>query len=664
MSILKEVHNILYMKKQTLIRILLLSACIFCLPWVAFAADQPGLQSLFERAQELQKKKDFPAAIAAYEEVIAFTPSAEPDSLVSETLAEGLLQLLYCYIFDNRREDAANYFTRIRNENKHWIVRNSPRDIEICTAYALYEAAFPNRAAALIDTTLARPDGNRSPGLLYVDYGISSVIYNQVGEIRKAIECNNRSLDILRTMPDKSKMAFVLGNLVYQYQQVGEFDHALAAYDSLIASGQGEKNPYGLSAAEINIVHLFDEWGMEDEVHHHLDKARQAAVRSGIPDAYLRVDNMAAYYALLEKDYPAAAMLIDSIETRMPDRSQHSFYHRFYDNFSTVLAIGIAPRGDRSYHAAVLREIEALATRPADNSVVQGCRLLGNALADRGEDDFAIRAYLICVDYLARNNLFNQQRNIYYSLATLYSRTGRHAEACRYYQMAYRANELFTERRNAGLISQFRVKYRTLEKEQENQLLNTEVALKQRTIRYNIIIIVSLLLVGGLFVIWFLMRHRVLSLQHELDVLCQAAAHRQLQEKESQLRQVTDERTALDIANEKLREELMHNEVDTTQQEIINRNTARIFTAEKEQDFRYQFGKIHPAFLSNLRNACPTITNSEELHAMLIRLQLTTDDAAFALGINRASVHTSRSRLRKKIGLPKDKGLEDYLRNL
>ena len=81
----------------------------------------------------------------------------------------------------------------------------------------------------------------------------------------------------VRTLEDQSKIVFVLGNLIYQYQQVGEFEEALAAYDALLATGEGEKNPYGLCAAETNVVQLYDEWGLEEEVMTHLDKARDAA---------------------------------------------------------------------------------------------------------------------------------------------------------------------------------------------------------------------------------------------------------------------------------------------------------------------------------------------------------------------------------------------------
>ena len=45
---------------------------------------------------------------------------------------------------------------------------------------------------------------------------------------------------------------------------------------------------------------------------------------------------------------------------------------------------------------------------------------------------------------------------------------------------------------------------------------------------------------------------------------------------------------------------------------------------------------------------------------MLIRLNLSSEEIAFALGNNRASVNTSRFRLRKKLELDKDVSL-DYM---
>lgn len=108
---------------------------------------------------------------------------------------EGFLQLVYCYIFGGQRKDGADYFSHIYKENKLWFVRNYPRSVEIGIAYSLYEATRLEEAVALIDRALSRQEEGRENDQLYVDNGIASVIYNQAGEIRKAIACGERSLE-------------------------------------------------------------------------------------------------------------------------------------------------------------------------------------------------------------------------------------------------------------------------------------------------------------------------------------------------------------------------------------------------------------------------------------------------------------------------------------
>lgn len=149
--------------------VLLISAML--MPATVTAADdyKIKLQVMFDEAKELQQKKDFSAAITHYEKLIADTPPADKEEIAFDIHADALLQLMYCHVFANRREDGALFFTQMRNTDKYWIVRYSPRDIEICNAYAIYEATRPEQAAALIDTTLTRPEEGRSPERLYVD---------------------------------------------------------------------------------------------------------------------------------------------------------------------------------------------------------------------------------------------------------------------------------------------------------------------------------------------------------------------------------------------------------------------------------------------------------------------------------------------------------------
>ena len=627
-------------------------------------------KALFAQAQEAQQKNNYPEAIAQYEKLIALTPP-EGCEQASVTLADGLLQLMYCYIFDNRREEGAGYFTRLHEENRLWIVRHSPRDIEICLAYSLYEAARPDKAVAIIDSTLARPDDGRSDDQLYADYAISSVIYNQVGQIGKAIDCNTKSLAILRKMENNPNIVFVLGNLIWQYQQIGEFEKSLAAYDELLRTEVIKDIPYGLCTAEINIVELYNAWGLEDEVETHLARALDAARQSGVPEASLRCFTRTACHALQQGDTLHVPAMLDSIAAYLPEKEQNNYYRQLYDNFRNIYHLQTSRQDTQYLTADARKQLGQLQAAVPDHLNTLALRLLGDALAGRGETALAIEAYRACCDYVEKNKLLNEQRHIYFGLARLYTRTNRYADATTYFERAEEANSLFTLQRNAALISQFRVKYETREKEQANQLLRSEVQLKQRTLEFYTVFGIALILLGGIFALWIVMRHRALKMQHEadnkqheLDLIRQQEAQLIIEEKEHQLRLMLNERQELNRKNEELRDKLEHSDAQSCLQEVINSLSPRLLTLEEEQNFRHQFGIIHPQFLSRLRDICPTITRSEELLAMLIRLKLNTEEIAFALGNNRPSVHSSRSRLRKKMEIDKGISLEEYFRNL
>ena len=268
-------------------------------------------------------------------------------------------------------------------------------------------------------------------------------------------------------------------------------------------------------------------------------------------------------------------------------------------------------------------------------------------LAEVGETALSIEAYQACCDYIEKNQLVNQQRLVYYALGKLYAETMRPAESSRYLLMAHQANQQFTERRNAGLISQFRVKYETREKEQDNRLLRFELQLQKRTLQYYILIGILSFLLGVAFLLWLSMRHK--------------KSLRLIEEKEGQLRQMLTERQNLNRKNEELRMQIETADALHTMQEVINSLSPRLLTAEEEQEFRRQFCLLYPSFLSGLRKACSAVTRNDELLAMLIRLNLSSEEIAFALGNNRASVNTSRFRLRKKLELDKDVSLEDYM---
>lgn len=68
-------------------------------------------------------------------------------------------------------------------------------------------------------------------------------------------------------------------------------------------------------------------------------------------------------------------------------------------------------------------------------------------------------------------------------------------------------------------------------------------------------------------------------------------------------------------------------------------------------------GEGPPCFLLSLRRPTPDLTGNDELVCMFIVLDRNTDEIALTLGVSRNTVNATRYRLRKKLGLEKDKRL-------
>ncbi|WP_295940120.1 hypothetical protein [uncultured Alistipes sp.] len=91
---------------------------------------------------------------------------------------------------------------------------------------------------------------------------------------------------------------------------------------------------------------------------------------------------------------------------------------------------------------------------------------------------------------------------------------------------------------------------------------------------------------------------------------------------------------------------------------------SRLMTSEREMEFRQRFTQAYPSFSPRLKSICPGITLTEETLSMLIHMNISNQEIAYILGINLASVHTSRSRLKKKLGVGKSDSIDEFIRDI
>ena len=78
--------------------------------------------------------------------------------------------------------------------------------------------------------------------------------------------------------------------------------------------------------------------------------------------------------------------------------------------------------------------------------------------------------------------------------------------------------------------------------------------------------------------------------------------------------------------------------------------------------FKNYFDKSNPGYRLRLRKAYPDLTDAEERLFLLLKINLSTKEAAAMQGISTESVKKNRHRLRKRLGLGEDERLEAFIR--
>jgi len=106
-------------------------------------------------------------------------------------------------------------------------------------------------------------------------------------------------------------------------------------------------------------------------------------------------------------------------------------------------------------------------------------------------------------------------------------------------------------------------------------------------------------------------------------------------------------------------------EADQNQQVQIEKLINRIeFHKHYEEDWerlKIHFDTIHSGFFARLKNKYPELTQSELRHCTYIKLQMFTSEIAQMLNIDNKSVQASRYRIKKKMQLPQNIDLKNFL---
>jgi len=82
------------------------------------------------------------------------------------------------------------------------------------------------------------------------------------------------------------------------------------------------------------------------------------------------------------------------------------------------------------------------------------------------------------------------------------------------------------------------------------------------------------------------------------------------------------------------------------------------------KEFEYRFSKVYESFYQTLDNKFPELTHVERKVCAMLKLDMSSKEIAAITMTHPESVDTTRSRIRKKLGLEKDENLSEFLNKL
>ncbi len=276
----------------------------------------------------------------------------------------------------------------------------------------------------------------------------------------------------------------------------------------------------------------------------------------------------------------------------------------------------------------------------------------GSHLSDMGQNDLAIDIYKKCVPINKQHDWLDRLVQNYLGISEAYKQKGKYDSAYTYlYDFFWLKDSI------AGV--DVKMKIAELESTNKSQqkdlgLKNKQIELDEARIRVSkwtwatIVGMFSLIAIAG---IWYFQNKRV-KLEKVKDKKSLDDLTRLLLKKNSLLTEL-EEKLSKNI------EVKTNTETDDFELNLYNQ---RILTDEDWASFKIYFENVYPGFIKKLRTAHSDLTEAEERLFLFIKLNLTNKEAAAILGISAETVKKTRTRLRKRLNLPEEINLDEYVK--
>ena len=532
------------------------------------------------------------------------------------------------------------------------------------------------------------------------------------------------SMGKLDNLPDSIFISFVVDNVGEYFRQQGRQSAAVELFSMLAGTlEQGKCPPATLLRLYIPLGAALEEVGMWNNAMEYYHKALAIAEEQGLKSnaakiynnigaAYFRSDvSMAESYfrkaldinekvgdkkelclnynnlagAAMKQDRYDEALdyMLDALQLISKSEDAY-FYHFMQCNIASLYML----KGEDYLAISYLQNAVEYHRREGNLlDLIQCYNMLAEAYEKLGNMNEAFYYIKLSEKELASVANRDFEANMSIILSRFYSRHNNFEKA---YSLLLRATELrdsLTKVNDMKKIDNLEQIYNNEQKLRENALLISEMQLHKLEDDRRVTVIVIIIILLALVVVFLIVRTRLRDKLHKTkeELAMQQIA---LSEKEKELQRIKEQELnkTIDQKNRELssyalsytkNNEFYDHICDELKQILLEINPRdklhkerlhKILSELKHhegsdnwQEFRLYFEQVHPSFYDSLEEISPGITQRQKRLCALLYIGLSTKEIASITFREVRSVESARNRLRRKLGIPTEETIHEFL---
>ncbi|NIJ44234.1 tetratricopeptide (TPR) repeat protein [Wenyingzhuangia heitensis] len=449
------------------------------------------------------------------------------------------------------------------------------------------------------------------------------------------------------------------------------------AYEHLweaLLLAKAENNYRGIAAIHNELGMLYGIYNKEDKAIEHKILTLKYIKKDTVEGRRKSNNLRKAYYSLAvqyrkAKNYDKSTVYLDSclyVERNIPDRMDRNAYV-------------FAEKGNLHLLQNNLKEAELFLIRAKQlleeenrHYLVVVYSFLGDLYTKKNEVTKALYYYEKSLNaILVTNSHTDLKTDILQKIASIYKKQNKVDKAYYYLEQSTKIGDSLFGMRNKNNSDLFEIKNKykeALVKKDAYINQQEDVIEKKKQIQIRLIFAIAIILfILIVLILLFYHKAKVKRLKAEKEKVALEIKHDKekinvvLESKSKELTVSALQLIEKDKNIETLLEALKLNAPDTYRKihkEIVRGNK------DLWESFNLRFTEVNTDFYKRLRDKHDELTPTEQKHCALIKLKFDSKEMAKLLNISVNSVHISRHRIRKKIGLERGEDLSNYISSI